>query len=77
MVLLSVMCIYFIYALQVFRHYGSIMQFYLDFDFIDFNKRIYTYVVEGKSEIGLYNDFYYFIDHDNNFKKFWVSSFLY
>ena len=73
LVLLSVMCIYFVYALQVFRHYGSIMQFYLDFDFIDFNKRIYTYVVEGKSEIGLYNDFYYFIDHDNNFKNFGLA----
>lgn len=70
---LSVLCIYFIYALQVFRHYGSVAQFWMDFDFVDFNKRIYTYITEGKSEIGLYNDFYYFVAHHNQFENFGLA----
>ncbi|MTG98557.1 oligosaccharide repeat unit polymerase [Myroides sp. BIT-d1] len=60
---------YLIYALLIFRHYGTFGDFISNFEFNDFNSRIFDKVSEG-GELNLREVFYYFIENDNNFKDF-------
>lgn len=66
----AVFIIYLVYGLRVFRHYGSISVFLDEFNMYYFIDRINTYIVTGNGELGLRNDFYYFILNDNLFKGF-------
>ena len=59
-----------IYAIQIFRYYGSILNFIIEFDSHVFFDRIFTNIAEGEGDIGLREVFYYFIYHDNQFENF-------
>ncbi|KWZ78070.1 hypothetical protein HMPREF3200_00966 [Anaerococcus tetradius] len=62
--------IYLIYGLRVFRHYGTLSEFFTNFNLKEFNSKIIDYLVTGNGELGLRNDFYYFISRKNNFIDF-------
>lgn len=66
----SIIVIYTVYAMRLFRHYGSIENFIMNFDFIYFNTRILEMLLTGDGELGLRDAFYYFLDHNNNFPGF-------
>lgn len=67
---IGVFSVVLIYALQIFRYYGSIYNFITNFDYHIFFDRIFTNMSEGKGDIGLREVFYYFIFHDNQFENF-------
>jgi hypothetical protein len=69
-ILAAVAIIYVVYAIRVFRHYGTVQDFIVNFDFDDFNSKIRLYLATGNGELGLRRDFYYFINCKNNFKDF-------
>lgn len=62
--------IYFVYAILVFRHAGSVEAFLSSYSFSMFNERIFSYILSGEGELGLRNIFYYFIEHHNQFDGF-------
>lgn len=62
--------IYIVYGLRVFRHYGTIETFLREFNFSDFIEKINLYIATDNGELGLRNDFYYFVQHDNEFHGF-------
>ncbi len=62
--------IYFVYALQVFRRYGTIREFLMAFTSTDFNRHIFEMMFKGGGELGLRNVFYYFLSHNNKFPDF-------
>lgn len=66
----ALIAIYIVYALRVFRHYGSISNFISEFNFSEFNSKIFKYIITGDGELGLRKDFYYFIQNNNNFNNF-------
>lgn len=59
-----------IYALQIFRYYGSILAFVDNFEYNEFSQRVLVNIMEGKGDIGLRDVFYYFIYNDNKFENF-------
>lgn len=66
----GVVVIYVVYGLRVFRHYGTIETFFNEFNFSDFLGRINEYIATDDGELGLRNNFYYFILQDNEFSGF-------
>lgn len=62
--------IYIVYGLRVFRHYGTIETFLHEFNFSEFIGKINEYIATDNGELGLRNDFYYFVQHDNEFHGF-------
>lgn len=68
--LIGILSIYFIYALRVFRHTGSIKNFFTTYDLVSFNKKVGEYIEDDGGELGLRKNMYYFIEHDNNFEDF-------
>lgn len=68
--LAGVSVIYIVYGLRVFRHYGTIETFLQQFNFSDFIGKINEYIATDNGELGLRNDFYYFVQHDNEFHGF-------
>ncbi len=66
----AVAVIYIVYALRVFRHYGTVQDFINNFDFAEFNAKIRLYLATDNGELGLRRDFYYFINGKNNFEDF-------
>jgi hypothetical protein len=68
--LVGVLSIYLIYALRVFRHYGSIETFINDFTFSSFHERVMNLFRNEDGELGLRRDFYYFLQNDNEFTNF-------
>lgn len=68
--ILIVIVVYVVYGLRVFRHYGTIESFLNNFNFIEFNNKVFNYLLTDNGELGLREDFYYFIENDNNFENF-------
>ncbi len=66
----GVLVIYVVYGLRVFRHYGTIEVFLREFNFDEFLGKINQYIATDNGELGLRNDFYYFVAHDNQFNGF-------
>lgn len=66
---IGVFSMYLIYALLIFRHYGTFNDFIGNFELNDFNSRIMEKVNDG-GELNLRDVFYYFIEHENNFINF-------
>lgn len=66
----GIIVIYLVYALRVFRHYGTIADFLAKFSLSEFNEKIMLYLATDNGELGLRRDFYYFIDHNNQFNGF-------
>lgn len=62
--------IYLVYGLRVFRHYGTIAVFLRDFNAKEFFDKINLYLVTGNGELGLRNDFYFFLQNNNQFEGF-------
>lgn len=62
--------VYVIYALQTFRHLGSLSDIIGNFSFSNFNSIIMSRILSGQGELSLINIFYHFIYHDNNFPNF-------
>lgn len=67
---LGVIIIYIVYGLRVFRHYGTINNALQNFNIISFNNKILNYIITGNGELGLRNDFYFFINGNNDFENF-------
>lgn len=67
---IAIAVIYIVYGLRVFRHYGTIEVFLRDFELGEFVDRINIYLTTDNGELGLRNDFYYFIQKDNQFTGF-------
>lgn len=70
LLIIGLTSIIFIYAIQIFRYYGSISNFITEFDMQVFFDSIFVNMSEGKGDIGLRDVFYYFIYHDNQFENF-------
>ena len=70
LLIIGLISIIFIYAIQIFRYYGSISNFITEFDMQVFFDSIFMNMSEGKGDIGLRDVFYYFIYHDNQFENF-------
>lgn len=68
--LIGIIAIYMIYALRVFRHAGSISNFFEQYNFKTFNEKIVLYFKNDDGELGLREYMYYFIENDNNFDDF-------
>lgn len=68
-IIFSFIVVYIVYALRVFRHYGSISDFIANFN-LEFFLKINKYLAENNGELALLRDFYYFIMNDNNFENF-------
>lgn len=68
--LVAVIAIYSVEAMRLFRHYGSISDFVEVFSRSDFHRHVLDRILEGDSELGLRNVFYYFIANDNRFPRF-------
>ncbi len=66
----GIVVIYIVYALRVFRHYGTIGVFLREFNFTEFFDKINLYIATDNGELGLRNDFYFFVENDNKFKGF-------
>lgn len=67
---MTIIIIYSVYGLRVFRHYGTLENFANEFNFVEFNKTLGTYIRTDNGELGLRNHFYYFISNNNNFYGF-------
>lgn len=65
--IMGIGCIYFIYAIWIFRHAGTLSNFLREYNFLTFNKEIITSIIDGEGELGLKNIFYYFVKIDNKF----------
>lgn len=68
--LIGILSIYFIYALRVFRHSGSIENFFETYNLVSFNKKVGEYLEDDSGELGLRKNMYFFIENDNNFEDF-------
>jgi len=66
----AILGIYFIFALQMFRYGGSISNFFINFEWSNFNNAIISRITEGEGEFGLREAFYFFIENNNNFENF-------
>ena len=66
----AIAVVYIVYGLRVFRHYGTISDFILNYNTKEFFDKINLYIKTGNGELGLLRDMYYFIDHNNNFPEF-------
>lgn len=66
----SFFVIYIVYALRVFRHYGTVQDFIASFNFDEFNSKIKLYLATSNGELGLRRYFYYFISRNNQFRDF-------
>lgn len=69
-ILLAIVVVFIIYALQIFRYYGSVYDFMTQFDFEHFIEQITISLSEGSGDIGLRDHFYYFIYKNNDFENF-------
>jgi hypothetical protein len=69
-IIAAIVVIYLVYGLLVFRHYGAVSVFLDNFNLKDFFNKINTYIATGRGELGLRDDFYYFIKNNNNFDGF-------
>ena len=72
--IIAVMVIYVVYGIRVFRHYGSLEAFIVNFNLIEFVDKINLYLTTDNGELGLRNGFYYFIECNNNFPGFGVGA---
>lgn len=68
--LLGFSAIYLVYALRLFRHYGTLSTFLNTVNLSTFNERVFEMLLNGDGELGLRNVFLYFINNDNNFPGF-------
>ncbi len=68
--LIGILSIYFIYALRVFRHSGSIENFFDTYNLVSFNKKVGEYLEDDSGELGLRKNMYFFIENNNNFEDF-------
>lgn len=68
--LIGILSIYFIYALRVFRHSGSIENFFDTYNLVSFNEKVGEYLEDDSGELGLRKNMYYFIENNNNFEDF-------
>lgn len=66
----GIFVIYLVYALRVFRHYGTIAVFLRAFNAKEFFNKINEYIATDNGELGLRNDFYFFVEGKNQFKGF-------
>lgn len=66
----TVLVVYFVYAVLLFRHAGTISTFLSDFSFLSFNSEVLNSIFSGEGELGLRNIFYFFIDGANQFDGF-------
>jgi hypothetical protein len=66
----SILVIYVVYGLRVFRHYGTLGAFIDQFSFSDFNSRVNRYIETDNGELGLRKSFYYFVQNGNQFPGF-------
>ena len=71
----GILVIYIVYGLRVFRHYGTIEVFLREFNCDEFFAKINLYIATDNGELGLRNDFYFFVEHNNQFQGFgkWAS----
>lgn len=67
---LGIISIYIIYALQTFRHLGTLSEIVGKYTIEEFHKIVMSEILSGQGEFGLINVFYYFIYHNNNFPDF-------
>lgn len=66
----SLVVIYVVYGLRVFRHYGTLEAFLHNFRLDEFLATINLYIATDNGELGLRRVFYNFIEHTNNFDNF-------
>lgn len=66
----AVTVIYIVYGLRVFRHYGTLSVFIDQFDFSEFNSTVLLYLTTDNGELGLREDFYFFVANNNQFANF-------
>lgn len=62
--------IYLVYALRVFRHYGTVQDFIQRFDIKEFNNTVRLYLATDNGELGLRRDFYFFLRGHNQYEDF-------
>lgn len=67
---IGLVSIYLIYALRVFRHSGSIQNFFATYDLKSFNQKVGEYLEDDSGELGLRKNMYFFIENNNNFEDF-------
>lgn len=70
LVIISILGIYAIYGLRVFRHAGTLEKFFKKYDFISYNETVFEYLKKDDGELGLRNYMYYFIERKNEFTNF-------
>ena len=66
----GIIVIYIIYALQIYRYYGTIDNFLENTSWGKFNDEILAKILSNEGDLGLRNIFYYFISKSNNFDGF-------
>ena len=67
---LSLFVVYFVYGIRAYRLQGSMKNFFADFSLSNFNQQIKDAIETDDGELGLRNNFYYFIKQNNQFKDF-------
>lgn len=66
----GIISVYAIYALQTFRHLGTLSDIIGSISIFDIHKMILSRIFSGQGELSLINVFYHFVYYDNNFPNF-------
>lgn len=69
-IIAGIVVIYAVYAIRVFRHYGTISTFIQQFDLYEFNEKVIDYLSNNNGELGLREVFYFFVENNNDFTNF-------
>lgn len=64
---LGVIAVYIVYAVWIFRHVGTVTNFFNQYTFSTFNTEVLNAILNGEGEFSLKNIFYYFININNDF----------
>ena len=70
LIIIGISTIFIIYGLRAYRYYGSVANFFINFNGSDFINQIQEFIKTNNGELGLRRYFYYFIEHNNNFVGF-------
>lgn len=69
-ILLATLIVFFVYALLVFRHAGTLEAFVRNYDLNSFISEVFANIFSNEGELGLRNIFYYYVENGNNFAGF-------
>jgi hypothetical protein len=73
-VFIGILVIYSIYGIRIFRHAGTMDNFFSMYTLSTFNDKVFEHINTDNGDLGLRKYFYYFILNDNQFPGFGQGS---